>query len=101
KFPYGGSAGDSCRDWMFTTIGEIGTIGVLAVAALSYIIWRFNPVFKLPSKKIPGAGEGEIVVEEETAGKVEWPVGDTGNKGNSLKGENNTLVVPPQDSPAL
>ena len=101
KFPYGGSAGDSCRDWMYKMIGEIGTIGILAVAALSYIIWRFNPVFSLPSKKIAVPGEGEAVVEEETAEKVEWPGDDGANKGNSLKSDGNVLVVPPQENPAL
>jgi len=99
KFPYGGSAGDSCRDWMYKTIGEIGTIGVLAVAGLAYIIWRFNPVFKLPSKKVSVPGEGEAVVQEEIAEKVEWPVEDSGNKGNSLKGDTNTLIVAPPDEP--
>ncbi len=101
KFPYGGSAGDSCRDWMFKTIGEIGTIGVLAVAALSYVIWRFNPVFKLPSRKVPVAPEEETAVEEEIAEKVEWPVENSNSKGNSLKGDNNALVIPPQDNPVL
>jgi len=99
KFPYGGSAGDNCRDWMYKTIGEVGTIGVLAVAALAYIIWRFNPVFKLPSKKIAVPGEGEAVVEEEIAEKVEWPLEDSANKGNSLKGDTNTLIVAPPDEP--
>ena len=101
KFPYGGSVGDSCRDWLYKTIGEIGTIGVLAVAGLSYIIWRFNPVFRLPSKKIAGPEDAETTVEEEIAEKVEWPVEDANNKGNSLKSGNNSLVIPPQDNPAL
>ena len=51
SFPYGGAAGDMMRDWMYKTIGQIGTIAILAVAVLSYVIWRFNPVFKLPAKK--------------------------------------------------
>ena len=63
-FPWGGSAGDMMRDWLYKTIGEIGTIAVLAVSVLAYIIWRFNPVFKLPSKKensgsAPKGGLGE------------------------------------------
>ena len=100
KFPYGGSVGDTCRDWMYKVIGEVGTIGVLAVAALSYSIWRFNPVFRLPSKKIAVAGEGEPILEDERAEKVEWPVADTNNNGNSLKGDANIRVIPPQEDDA-
>ncbi len=44
-FPWGGEVGDMCRDFLYKVIGKIGTIGILAVAVLSYIIWRFNPVF--------------------------------------------------------
>jgi hypothetical protein len=42
SFAWGGAVGDMCRDWLYKFIGEIGTIGILAVAVLSYIIWRFN-----------------------------------------------------------
>ena len=34
-FPWGGAAGDISRDWMYTIIGKIGTIAILAVALLS------------------------------------------------------------------
>lgn len=86
-FPYGGAAGDMIRDWMYTTIGKIGTIAVLAVAVLSYVIWRFNPVFSLPAKKTIAAGDDVTPEAENISEKVEWnekdervPVG-----GNSLK----------------
>ena len=86
-FPYGGAAGDMIRDWMYTTIGKIGTIAVLAVAVLSYVIWRFNPVFSLPAKKTTAAGDDITPEAENISEKVEWngndervPVG-----GNSLK----------------
>ena len=38
-FPWGGAVGGMIKDWMYKTIGQIGTIGVLVVAVLSYIIW--------------------------------------------------------------
>ena len=103
KFPYGGSAGDSCRDWMYKTIGEIGTIGVLIIAILGYIIWRFNPVFKLPSKKIfPGDDSTiPVPVEEEISEKVEWPADTAATKGNSLKGDGNVMIVPTQEEPRV
>ncbi len=100
-FPWGGAAGDLVKNWLYKTIGEVGTIGVLVVAVLSYIIWRFNPVFKLPSKKdiLPAAVE-----EEQIAEPVELPVEEntaTTIKTNALKGEGNILVTPPQENTNL
>jgi len=51
-FAWGGAVGDMCRDYLYNAIGKIGTIGIIAVAFLAYIIWRFNPSFKLPGKVI-------------------------------------------------
>ncbi|HMK03075.1 MAG TPA: DNA translocase FtsK 4TM domain-containing protein [Ferruginibacter sp.] len=101
-FPWGGAVGDMCRDWMYKTIGEIGTIAVLVVAVLSYVIWRFNPVFKLPSKKEQTA-ENDIAVEEKLSEKVAWPVTEEPAiiKGNSMKGDGGILVIPPQENPVL
>jgi len=96
-FPYGGAAGDMMRDWMYQVIGKIGTIAVLSVAVLSYVIWRFNPVFKLPSKNAAGnPDENAEPVTEIISEKVEWkgteePVPAT---GNSLKGNGAMLDVP-------
>lgn len=96
-FPYGGAAGDMTRDWMYQTIGKIGTIAVLSVAVLSYVIWRFNPVFKLPSKKTAMPEENIEPVAEVISEKVEWkdtdaPLITTG--GNSLKGNGAMVNVP-------
>lgn len=103
-FPWGGAAGNLMKDWLYKTIGQVGTIGVLAVAVLSYIIWRFNPVFKLPSKKnfIPSDTAAETQ-EDAIAETVEWQVGDekTAEKKtgtNALKQEGNIMVVPPADN---
>ena len=103
-FPYGGAAGDMMRDWMYQVIGKIGTIAVLSVAVLSYVIWRFNPVFKLPSKKAAGSpDENAEPVAEIISEKVEWkgteePILAT---GNSLKGNGAMLDVPVVDENPL
>ncbi|MGC4103105.1 FtsK/SpoIIIE family DNA translocase [Ferruginibacter sp.] len=103
-FPWGGAAGDLVRDWMYRTIGQVGTIGVLAVAVLSYIIWRFNPVFKLPSKKdiLPPAINSNIDTETavvkaptEEAAVAENTDAIAATKGNALKGDGNVLITPP------
>jgi len=94
-FPWGGAAGDMMRDWMYNTIGQIGTIAVLVVAVLSYIIWRFNPVFKLPAKKaVALPGEEIVPVEEETSEKVEWVDDTKPAKGNSVKDVGPMLNIP-------
>ena len=104
-FPWGGAAGDMIKDWLYKTIGEIGTIGVLVVAVLSYIIWRFNPVFRLPTKKdfIPADVNNAAQHEEEAiATPVILPVDNNNTtKINALKGEGNILVTPPQDNNTL
>ncbi|MGG9960600.1 DNA translocase FtsK 4TM domain-containing protein [Ferruginibacter sp. SUN106] len=106
-FPWGGAVGDMIKEWLYKTIGQVGTIGVLVVAVLSYIIWRFNPVFKLPSKKdfIPADNNIMPAEEEAIAETVEWPVDEnTTNataKINALKGEGNVLITPPPDNNTL
>jgi S-DNA-T family DNA segregation ATPase FtsK/SpoIIIE len=99
-FPWGGSAGDMTKDWLYKTIGEVGTIGVLVIAVLSYVIWRFNPVFKLPSKKDIVPAPVIDPVEEEIAEKVDLTVDENANavKTNSLKGDSPVMVVPPMNN---
>lgn len=60
-FPYGGYVGNLSRDYLYMYIGKVGTIALLAVAVLSYIIWRFNPEFKWPSKSSVKKSDTEIV----------------------------------------
>ena len=101
-FPWGGAAGDMVREWLYKTIGEVGTIGVLLVAVLSYIIWRFNPVFALPSRKKNGPPETNIeLIPEAITEKAEWPADELENKGNSLKADGGMLPIPGQDNQAL
>ena len=45
EFSWGGAVGDLCKDWLYNSIGAIGTVGLIIVAFLSYVIWRFNPNF--------------------------------------------------------
>jgi S-DNA-T family DNA segregation ATPase FtsK/SpoIIIE len=50
-FAGGGAVGDLCKDYLFLTIGTIGTFLLIGVAFLAYVIWRFNPSFNFPVKK--------------------------------------------------
>jgi S-DNA-T family DNA segregation ATPase FtsK/SpoIIIE len=51
EFAWGGAVGDTIRDWLQQLIGITGTAAVLLVAALSYIIWRFNPSFNFQKRR--------------------------------------------------
>ena len=51
NFAWGGAAGDLMVDSLVKWIGSIGTAALLIVVFLAYIIWRFNPSFKLPERK--------------------------------------------------
>lgn len=94
-FPWGGAVGDMIRDWMYLTIGKIGTIGIIGVAFLAYVIWRFNPAFRLPgqSKKQEDAENTDL----QSLAREEWPdeedTMDAAMKGNSMKGNAAMVAV--------
>jgi DNA segregation ATPase FtsK/SpoIIIE, S-DNA-T family len=113
EFAWGGAVGDMVKNWMYQRIGKVGTLGVLGVAILAYIIWRFNPVFKMPAAKektIPSADAENTVGDSlisndskepeieavETAVTAKPPV-----NGNKMTGDPVLLVIPPQDNPLL
>ena len=52
NFAWGGAAGDLMADWLVKVIGSVGTAALLIVTFLAYVIWRFNPSFKLPERKL-------------------------------------------------
>lgn len=92
-FPWGGAAGKMAKEWLYNLIGQIGTLAVLAVAVLSYVIWRFNPAFKMPSKKTLGMEEEttapaleENADQSEEEEETEALAGTGGNKLNGNGG---------------
>lgn len=107
-FAWGGAVGDITKEWMYKVIGEIGTYGILLLAAVSYIIWRFNPVFKLPQKNQVEAGDisnqlDEVDDEDESTSLTTTENQDDviSSKSNVLKEEGNILIIPPQENPLL
>jgi S-DNA-T family DNA segregation ATPase FtsK/SpoIIIE len=93
-FSWGGALGEYSSSWLTKWVGLFGTGAILLIAGFSYIIWRFNPSFNVPSfdflipkKKVP-----DFVSEDtEEAVKQEWdlnnPAPTEANMatGNSLK----------------
>ena len=104
-FPWGGAVGNMVRDWMYKVIGKVGTLAVLAVSILVYVIWRFNPVFALPSRKIKAlTEEEEEAIEEplteETSTQPEV-INKINDKGNKVKGEGAMLDIPMEVNPGM
>ncbi|HMO62646.1 MAG TPA: DNA translocase FtsK 4TM domain-containing protein [Ferruginibacter sp.] len=94
QFRWGGNVGNMVKDWMIQGIGLTGTWAVLVVAVLSYIIWRFNPAFKLPAKQtlVPADNSMELTPAEITTDATATAVSTTVTaqqealSGNFLKG---------------
>lgn len=84
SFPWGGAAGDMINNWLQQVIGKVGTAAVLLVAGLSYIIWRFNPVFHVSSKKKMydafnknGYNDDEEIIDNKNNGELITPLGES------------------------
>jgi DNA segregation ATPase FtsK/SpoIIIE, S-DNA-T family len=45
SFAWGGAVGDMLRDFLYGIIGKVGSIALLLLSLLAYIIWRYNPDF--------------------------------------------------------
>jgi len=103
-FAWGGAVGDMSKDYLFKTIGKIGTLGIIGVSFLAYVIWRFNPSFNLAEKKapiVPVELSEDITPEEndddeiDDADEPRKPV----VKNNGLKGNVGSMNEVPDQSP--
>jgi S-DNA-T family DNA segregation ATPase FtsK/SpoIIIE len=93
EFHWGGEVGNQLSRWCVGLIGNLGTGVLILVAFLSYMIWRFNPVFAVPKLKLPerkpkaeDAETDEVVVASDEEDEL------LRLKGNRLK-KNKTPVV--------
>jgi S-DNA-T family DNA segregation ATPase FtsK/SpoIIIE len=99
-FAWGGAVGDMCKDYLFKTIGKIGTIALIAVAFLAYVIWRFNPSFAFPERKTSKAEAEDAVpasfeADEEEIAETEQSI-QAANAANLMKGAGKMGEVPDQ-----
>ena len=114
EFSFGGGVGNLIKTELEGIFGVVGTGAVLFLVAAVYIIWQFNPSFKLPAKKEPattdeliekGDGvidENETANEEETSNNfVPLAPGQTlnelyaaGVRPNALR-EDTSMTIPP------
>jgi S-DNA-T family DNA segregation ATPase FtsK/SpoIIIE len=109
-FPWGGAVGDMISDWLVKFLGWIGTAALLLVVGLAYFIWRFNPVFKVPTlpvreRKPAGVEEAEEEDEEEEVeskpvkggARLFVDEGFSSMKGNVLKEESGIVAIAPEE----
>ncbi|NDB52802.1 MAG: DNA translocase FtsK [Chitinophagaceae bacterium] len=116
EFSFGGGVGNLIKTEMEGIFGVVGTGAVLFLVAAAYLIWQFNPSFKLPVKKdiqpledsaeLDTTDEVEKNEEEETdtsttfaplvAGQTLNELYASGGRPNSLK-EDTPMTAPAQE----
>ncbi len=64
QFSYGGAFGELINDWLIQWIGLLGTGALLLITGFSYFIWKFNPTFNLPQRKISPSVNADDKSEE-------------------------------------
>lgn len=97
-FPWGGAVGDMCKNYLFRTIGAIGTIASLAVTFLVFIIWRFNPVFSMPGRQKVTTIAGDEVFDNNPGEAA--PIGNgisENSSSNVLRSDAGMLNIPDQN----
>ncbi|HWB92038.1 MAG TPA: DNA translocase FtsK, partial [Puia sp.] len=111
SFAWGGAVGSMVSDWLTHVLGWIGTAALLLVAGLAWVIWRFNPVFKMPqlpardrsAVPVPELEEMEAETQPEPKGKnkkgaklfVDEAFSETRGQGNVLKEDGGVVAIAP------
>jgi DNA segregation ATPase FtsK/SpoIIIE, S-DNA-T family len=100
-FPVGGRVGDMVNAWLNNFLGIVGTGSLLLVVGISYLIWQFNPVFRIPEKKVLNTAtseepESDAVISHKEEEDEEDDAGIMAHegKGNILKGETPLILNP-------
>jgi len=47
-FNWGGALGKYASGWLTAVVGWTGTFALISLSLFSYVIWRFNPIFRWP-----------------------------------------------------
>lgn len=90
EFLYGGLVGQMMAAWLERFLGFIGTAALLLVVGAGYLIWQFNPTFKMPERKTLVSDEEDLNEREEEFETAVLPVTPNEKqaaKGNALHGE--------------
>jgi S-DNA-T family DNA segregation ATPase FtsK/SpoIIIE len=90
EFPWGGALGDFMENELSLFLGNTGTAILLVIAFSAYMIWRFNPVFRLPQKREKPAPP----VKESTTLPVELPLEDSEEKKEEERQADGNALLP-------
>jgi len=90
-FPFGGEVGKMIDTWLENFLGTLGTAVLLLVVGVSYLIWQFNPSFRMPEAKRVGI-PAEIELHEAVEEEVSETVAEKKNKHNALTGSTGMLA---------
>ena len=97
QFAWGGAVGDMCKDYLYKSIGQVGTIGLIAVSFLAYVIWRFNPEFNMQGTKIKQVdSENNLAGADAIVATGTDEVKEEILKANTLKDNAGVLNIPNQ-----
>src|SRR4030095_420890 len=116
-FSFGGAVGELIEAWLVKWIGNVGTAASLGLAVFTYIIWRFNPVFKLPQRRVPrhsvatnGEVSDDIISNDIMHAEPFFVKGNAGfdksediGSSNKLKKDSNgiAVIMPTNDEPEI
>ncbi|MDQ3682857.1 MAG: DNA translocase FtsK 4TM domain-containing protein, partial [Bacteroidota bacterium] len=90
-FPYGGRVGDMINTWLINFLGILGTAALLVVVGVSYLIWQFNPVFKMPGKKVFISDANNETDNWENVSDISKATDILSEKRNVLKGDGSII----------
>jgi DNA segregation ATPase FtsK/SpoIIIE, S-DNA-T family len=100
-FPWGGAFGDLISGKIARFFGQTGTAILLFASVTGYLIWRFNPVFKMPERKSKYEdGEGQNAKQVNLENSLDYEAEnyseeeDAKIKGNQLKTATSVMVSP-------
>jgi S-DNA-T family DNA segregation ATPase FtsK/SpoIIIE len=95
-FSWGGAVGEMISDWLIRLLGWIGTAALLFVSGLAFIIWRFNPVFKVPAIAKKDKKPFGIEANEQDGARLFVDESVRNGRGNLLKEGGTGAVIPSQ-----
>ena len=105
-FNWGGAFGKMSSEWLKGVIGWAGTFALLSLSIFTYIIWRFNPIFKWPVfsfKATPNEQDALLdqTPEEITVAPEEVQPRLDLTSGNTLNESENNFQLQPHSDPLM
>lgn len=121
QFPWGGAMGNTASHWLNGFLGQLGTILLLLVAGLAFLVWKYNFDFRAPrmarlkrqryireaaeaeaADEMPDKTEQEVVPQQlgRGDGKVNMPPRGAGDPDLKLIQKDETGPSPQEEIPA-